>query len=171
MFNRIEWDLDAAELHGEPFKWVIIDGLHNVYLQFPEIEKYRLFWPQLFSALRSRDISVITTHTTFALQEDPDDLAYRLDDQRSEPLRHALVQKTDFQFEVSPFPRSPLFKQLDKHESLKPLVNRNFANVFSVRTLSAIGQPLPQQSLLWSRDKLVLFELPEELRNKTGLVE
>jgi len=171
LFNRIEWELDAAKLHGEPFKWVIIDGLHNVYLQFPEIEKYRLFWPQLFSALRSRDISVITTHTTFVLQEDPDELAYRLDDQRSEPLRHALVQKTDFQFEVSPFTRTPLFKQLDQHKSLKDLAGRNFANIFSVRTLSAIGQPIPQQSLLWSRDKLVLFELPEELRNKTGLVE
>jgi KaiC/GvpD/RAD55 family RecA-like ATPase len=70
LFNRIEWELDAAELHGEPFNTVIIDGLHNVFLQFPEIEEYKLFWPQIYAALRCRPVTIITTHTTFVLQDD-----------------------------------------------------------------------------------------------------
>ncbi len=35
-------------------------------------------------------------------------------------------------------------------------------NIFSVRVLSAIGQPIPRMPFLWSREKLVFFEEPEQ---------
>jgi hypothetical protein len=47
LFNRIEWTLEAAELQGEPFTTVIIDGIHNVFIQFPELENHQLIWPQI----------------------------------------------------------------------------------------------------------------------------
>jgi hypothetical protein len=157
LFNRIEWRLDNAELHGQPYTTVVIDGIHNIYLQFPEIEKHVIFWPQLYSALRTRPVSIVTTHTTFALPSDSIDFQYQVDDKRSEPLRHALVQKTDFRLEINPYREydSGVDTDILRHpELVEP-------NTFSVRVISAINQsiPKPEDVLLWSREKLVLYRL------------
>jgi len=158
LYNKIEWELDGAELNGDPYTCVVIDGIHNVFLQFPEIESYKLFWPQIYNSLRSRAIMTITTHTTLTVPRAIDDgtatvALPQVDDNRSEPLRHALVQKTDFQFEVDPVPRDKApYKNNDALSSL-----------FAVRTLSAIGQAIPEGWILWSREKLVFVEaLPRE---------
>ena len=145
LYNRIEWELNAAELYGDPYTCIIIDGIHNVFLQFPAIENYGLFWPQLYSSLRTRPITMITTHTTLSVPVE-DVNAPRIDDLRSEPLRHALVQKTDFQFEVNPW------------QSSNPVNGDNLVGVFTVKTLAAIGQPLPRGHVLWSREHMILFE-------------
>ncbi|AWM07723.1 RAD55 family ATPase [Bradyrhizobium symbiodeficiens] len=149
LFNRIEWRLQAAELGGVPFSSVIIEGIHNVFLQFPELQLYPLFWPQLFSSLRTRPLTTITTHTNLelsfadhllggsrgsAIAADAAHAVYNIDDERSEPLRHALVQQTDFSFEVTPRGSS--------------------RNIFDVRVKSAIGQSIPQNAMQWSRDAL-----------------
>ncbi|MGO6684607.1 RAD55 family ATPase [Rhizobium leguminosarum] len=147
LFNRIEWQLEAAELDGDPFTTVIIEGIHNVFLQFPEIEKQSLFWPQLYSMLRTRDVSIISTHALLTVFVDSaDDRNLKLDDRRSEALRHALVQKTDYRFEVYPRKRGiPGTRFIEEQ-------------FFIVRTLSAIGQQLPQvEQLYWSRERLVFF--------------
>ncbi len=151
LFNRIEWMLDAADLQGEPFTTVLIDGLHNVFLQFPQIEDYKLFWPQLYAVLRLRPLTIISTHTTFVLQGALAGAEYRLDDQRSEPLRHALVQKTDFRFEIDPYQRSA-----DGY--YERTTSSSTSNIFCIRAISAINQPIPQHELMWSRDHLVMFE-------------
>jgi hypothetical protein len=151
LFNRIEWELDAAELHGRPYTAVIIDGIHNVFLQFPEIEKYSLFWPQLYAALRSRAVTIISTHSTIVLQG-TETRVIHLDDRRSEPLRHALVQKTDFRFEIDPVDPIAIAR--------KGIVGKErLANIFSIRTVSAINQPIPDRDIYWSRENLVLFDL------------
>lgn len=151
LFNRVEWELDAAELQGDPYTSVLIDGLHNVFLQFPEIEEYTLFWPQLYAALRSRPITIISTHTTFVLQGAAEGSNYRLDDQRSEPLRHALVQKTDFRFEIDPY-------LLNEDGIYERAMSASTSNVFCIRAVSAINQPIPDVELMWSREHLLLFE-------------
>lgn len=139
LFNRIEWTIEAAELRGQPFTAIIIDGIHNVYLQFPEIDKYGLLWPQLYASLRTRDLTVITTHTTLMLPGDDAVRSRLLDDSRSEPLRHALIQKTDYRFDVSAGTNA------DERD-------------YEVITKSAINQALPVgPPIRWSREKLVLF--------------
>lgn len=155
LYNRIELELTSAELYGDPYTSVIIDGIHNVFLQFPEIEAYRLLWPQIYNSLRSRAMMIITTHTTLSVPR-----AFQgeigvaplppVDDNRSEPLRHALVQKSDFQFEVDPVP--PNKSPYKDHEGLSSL--------FAVRTMSAIGQPIPNGHVLWSREAFVFVEDP-----------
>jgi hypothetical protein len=159
LYNRIEWELQAAELSGDAYSAVIIDGIHNVFLQFPEIEKYRLFWPQIYSALRSRNITTITTHTTLALPFAGDEGSrHYVDDNRSEPLRHALVQKTDFQFEVDPWLASPFsrrFGELSREQTSA------LSDLFVLKVASAIGQRIPQGFLLWSREDLLLFDPPD----------
>jgi len=142
LFNRIEWTLEAAELQGEPFTTVIIDGIHNVFIQFPELESHQLIWPQMYTLLRSREVSIITTHTTLVLPRGlPHSQDLKIDDDRSEPLRHALVQKTDFQFELAP------------HSEQNSLSDSRY---FELTTLSAIGQPVPPQPLLWDRERMML---------------
>lgn len=139
LFNRIEWTIEAAELRGQPFTAIIIDGIHNVYLQFPEINKYGLLWPQLYASLRTRDLTVITTHTTLMLPGDDIVRSHLLDDSRSEPLRHALIQKTDYRFDISSGYNA------DERD-------------YEVVTKSAINQALPVgPPIRWSREKLVLF--------------
>jgi low affinity Fe/Cu permease len=148
LFNRIEWELEGAELQGRPYTAVIIDGIHNVFLQFPEIENYNLFWPQLYASLRTRAVTIISTHTTFVLQGQDFSDDYRLDDKRSEPLRHALVQKVDFRFEIDP---------VSDEDVTSPFAG-DAANIFAFRTVSAIGQPIPERDIYWSRESLVLFD-------------
>jgi len=63
LYSKIEWALRASLLSGDPFTTIIIDGIHNVFIQFPEIEKQNLFWPQLFSLLRTRSLTAIITQT------------------------------------------------------------------------------------------------------------
>lgn len=161
LFNRVEWELDAAALRGNPYTSIIIDGIHNVFIQFPEIEKYSLLWPQLYNSLRSRPITVITTHTTLMVPDAADlELNVNIDDRRSEPLRHALVQKTDFQFEVDPFLPANAGKQLEVAPLKVDWSSYDLTDLFAVRTLSAIGQPIPSGNVLWSRRRLVLFKNP-----------
>ena len=159
LFNRIEWELDAGELNADPYTCVVIDGIHNVFLQFPEIEKYSLFWPQIYSALRSRKITTITTHTTLALpNQNWQQPATLVDDNRSEPLRHALVQKTDFQFEIDSWMNSPFQPEWDK----LPGEFSALSDLYVVKAISAIGQKIPRDHLLWSREELELYHLPKE---------
>jgi len=143
LLSRIEWDLRAADLMGDPFTSIVVDGIHNVFLQFPEIEKNSIFWPQLISMLRARDITIIMTHTILAVKG-------LVDDNRSDPLRHALVLKTDFRFEVDPVDSDDNSLKEDLREE----------HTFRVETISAIGQPIPnpkRHGLYWSRERLVFF--------------
>lgn len=149
LFNRIMWTLDESELNGDAFTTVVVDGIHNVFIQFPEIELNQLFWPQLFSMLALRNVSTIVTHTLLSLSLDPTGIILRnIDDNRSDPLRHALVQKTDFSFEVDP---------------AQPVLDGSpIANAFSVITQSAIGQSHRTigERAYWHRGLLVLFKTP-----------
>jgi KaiC/GvpD/RAD55 family RecA-like ATPase len=152
LYNRIDWKLEAADLEGDPFTGVIVDGIHNVFIQFPEIERYGLFWPQIFNMLRTREVMTIITHTTLLIPDASDpSRTTRIDDNRSEPLRHALVQKTDFQIEIDPY-----IGEDDQRQS-SFLVSSDVASsikIFSLRTLSAIGQPIPRGRVYWDRESL-----------------
>lgn len=161
LYNRIEWELESAELYGDPYTCVVIDGIHNVYLQFPEIENYTLFWPQIYNSLRSRSVMTITTHTTLSVRRAIEGGSFSpsqpIDNNRSEPLRHALVQKTDFQFEVDPVPAN------------KYPGDEFLSSLFAIRTMSAIGQPIPKGHILWDRESFLLREAP--LSEKQGVAQ
>ncbi len=158
LYSKIEWALRASTLSGDPFTTIVIDGIHNVFLQFPEIEKQNLFWPQLFSLLRTRSLTSIITHTLLSVRLSArDDGLYfgarpdtyrNVDDSRSDPLKHALVLKTDFRIEVDP------------HELTGGPAKISAPHTFRVETHSAIGQAIPDPNnnpIYWSREQLVLF--------------
>ena len=149
LFNRIRWAMEEAELNGDPYTTVILDGLHNVFIQFPDLEKMQMVWPQLYSMLRQRSVTIVTTHTVLmvaAIDGDGQRRKIDIDDFRSDPLRHALVQKTDYSFEVDP---------------VRAINENSDASVeYEVRTLSAIGQPLPDSTrrLCWHREQLFFYD-------------
>jgi hypothetical protein len=149
LFNRVRWLLEEGELSGEPYTTVVIDGLHNVFIQFPHLEKNQVVWPQLYSMLRQTDLMIITTHTVLtysAIANDGKQRQVGIDDYRSDPLRHAVVQKTDFSFEVDPI-------EADQGQSQQFLE-------YELRALSSIEQPLPnrQRRLFWHREELFLYD-------------
>jgi len=68
LMAKMDARLTAADARGLPFTGVLIDGLHNIFVQFPLLEKDGAFWPELYSILRRRRVTVVTTHTKFSLE-------------------------------------------------------------------------------------------------------
>jgi hypothetical protein len=93
----------SAILSGKPYHGVLIDGIHNVFLQFPHLESSEIVWPALFELLRVRGLSVVTTHTHFDLTE-YGTMAHDLQASRRRvaPLLHALVQSSDYVIKIHP---------------------------------------------------------------------
>ncbi|RWX14311.1 hypothetical protein EHI45_13575 [Rhizobium leguminosarum] len=133
--------LDAEQCRGEPYTDIIFDGIHNVFLQFPELEENVIFWPQVYSLMRHYDASMITTNTILVV-DDPESHNGELsvDNRKSEPLRQALVFKTDFYFELN---------------KIKTKVGRAEFEEFAVRVRSAIAQRVPNEPVLWNREAMV----------------
>jgi hypothetical protein len=103
---KVENMLRAAELRGLPYTGVLIDGVHNVFVQFPILQDNNTFWPQLYNLLRKRGIPVVTTHTELDLMfTSPTGHPARLDFEharrRMAPLLSVLISSTDYSFELS----------------------------------------------------------------------
>lgn len=157
LYQRIDAKLTAAEISGVPYTCVILEGIHNVFLQFPEIERYRLFWAQLYSSLRTREVTTITTHATLTLPYQAYGEGGRVDDLRSEPLRQSLVQKTDYQIEVDPIAVSPYIGK-DIRESLNPL---KFSRYFVLKAVSTV-ENTPRGFLVWDRETFQISDPPTD---------
>src|SRR6185295_18392580 len=122
------------------------------------IETYRLFWAQLYSSLRTRQVTTITTHATLALPYQVIGDPARVDDLRSEPLRQSLVQKTDYQIEVDPISVSPYLSR-ETREALDPL---RFSSYCVLKAVSAV-ESTPRGFLIWNRETLELSDPPRVL--------
>jgi hypothetical protein len=57
--------LQQGRLEGRPYTAVMIDGIHNMLLQFPLLEKEPLLWPTLYRLLRAEEVDAISTFTFF----------------------------------------------------------------------------------------------------------
>jgi hypothetical protein len=102
---KIDNRLWAADTRGLPYTGVMIDGTHNVYVQFPALQAETTFWPQLYSEFRRRGINVVTTHTDFELRSaghtGQPSIDFEHARQRAAPLMSALVSAADYTFELS----------------------------------------------------------------------
>lgn len=58
---RVTSQIRRSRLEGRPYTAVILDGLHNLLLQFPLLEADKLIWPTLFSLFRVEGLDTITT--------------------------------------------------------------------------------------------------------------
>lgn len=154
--NMVVSRLEGAAVAGRPFTGVMIDGLHNVFLQYEMLHDSSVVWAMLYSILSRYNISVVSTFTNFSLNDrllaGSDDAGARhpatssIEDQElmqkgMTPFLHALVKATDF--------------YLYLQEEIEPESNKRMY-VLSVRT--AIGQEVPEDFLIWDRQALKFTE-------------
>jgi hypothetical protein len=138
MVGKIARKLDEAELKGKPFTGVLLDGLHNVFLSFPVLQKNEMVWPTLYRMLSIRKQTIVTTHTTFMLDlmehdDTPEEREIHREGQAI--LLHAVVQAADF------------YLSLDRIPERSPRGPDCF-----LRVREFVGnQNLPQGQLLWDR--------------------
>lgn len=97
--------IKSAQLDGISYHGVMIDGLHNVFLQFPKLQENTLFWPVLYETFRIIGLTVVTTHTQFVLRgmertpilsADVETVTHRIG-----PLLQAIVNAADFYINVT----------------------------------------------------------------------
>jgi hypothetical protein len=104
---KVENYLIAAEQRGLPYTGVLIDGIHNVFVQYPMLEYAVTFWPQLYNTLRRQGVTVVTTHTEFELRHSALQSGFPLADfeqaqKKAAPLLSVLVSAADYVFELAP---------------------------------------------------------------------
>lgn len=143
--NKLVMKLDQANLSGEPYTGVMIDGLHNVLLQYPRLQENDIVWAMLYNILGRYPLTVVSTFTNFSVINDnvftaagsqgagsrsPDD---EIMQKGKTPFLHALVKAADFYLVLQE-------QRTDKGAYEYPLVVR-----------SAIGQAIPTQMALWDR--------------------
>ncbi|WP_156824802.1 RAD55 family ATPase [Methylocystis rosea] len=138
--SKVMTKIVSAELQGAKFEGILIDGLHNVFLQFPRLEEAKMLWPTLFEMLRVVGVTVVATHTHFTvhgMEEDPSlQLDVRIANNRIAPLLQALVNSADFYLDVSA-------KQ-----------TKDEAPNYEIRVISAFGQSVSRSEHFWNREKM-----------------
>jgi hypothetical protein len=105
MLRKIVRRLDRLRLYGIPVRGILVDGIHNVYLQFPDIAESPHVWPVLYEIFRLLHVTVVTTHTHFEVGGiDPSEavaIDVRSVNHRIAPLLHVLVGTVDNYIELS----------------------------------------------------------------------
>jgi len=153
LLTKVADNLREAELQGYAFDCVLLDGLHNVFLQFPLLEKNSLLWPMLSEMFRRLGLNVVTTHSHFdvlgmneapLLSADVRSVAHR-----SIPLLQALINSADYYLDVS-----------SAYEKEYVKVRSDRDNLYEVRVATAFGQAVPRSSsAFWDREALQIRDL------------
>lgn len=153
LLTKVADELRSAELQGYPFDSILLDGLHNVFLQFPLLEKSTLIWPMLSEMFRRLGVNVVTTHSHFdvlgmgsapLLSADVMSVAHR-----STPLLQALINSADYYLDVS---------SAYDNEQVKGRSDRD--NLYEVRVATAFGQAVPRSGVaFWDREAMQIKDL------------
>lgn len=151
--SRILQKLDEAILGGEPFTGILLDGLHNVSLQFHKLQESDMVWPTLYSLLAKYKLTIVTTFTNFAIGNEKNRGAIDDDEillKGHKPLLHALVQATDYHFILQP-----------------PSVREGrYEGKYIVTLKSAIRHKLAGEKFVWDRELLSLSQYYQTTQTK-----
>jgi len=149
--NKITRKLDQAILEGHPYSGVLIDGLHNVFLQFIRLQDNDMVWPLLYNILARYDLTVVSTFTNFSMND------RLLDDDPSSKnkiLNQALPDHMLLQKGMAPFLHA-LVKASDFYFFLEQLVLKSGERKYLLSIKGAISQNVPTHLLEWDRQKNV----------------
>jgi KaiC/GvpD/RAD55 family RecA-like ATPase len=141
----------SRKLSGSGYHGILIDGLHNVFLQFPRLQGSPMLWPTLFEIFRILGATVVTTHTLFTIKGmesipqvlvDVDAAMHRVG-----PVLQALVNGADYYLDLS---------ASDRNERGK---------FFAIEVIAALGQGIRTAPYFWDRENSsVVIRLPDERR-------
>ncbi|MDD2306072.1 MAG: ATPase domain-containing protein [Prolixibacteraceae bacterium] len=151
--NKITRELDKACLQGEPYTGILLDGMHNVFLQFKKLQERDMIWPMLYNIFSRYDLTVVTTFTNFRIKESMIDYANpdtTLMQKGQTPFLHALVKAADFYIRVDEcvFINSKS-DALEKH------------NIISAE--NAIKQDYENFKLGWDKHNKYIYSLEDNL--------
>jgi KaiC/GvpD/RAD55 family RecA-like ATPase len=146
--NKVTNKLNSAIISGEPFNGVLIDGLHNVFIQFPLLQEAQSVWPTLQSILARYDVTVINTFTNFSINDKlvDDDKSIRNQVISQSLPDHLLIQKG----------MTPLLSMMVKATDYyiftdQEHINGDIRHFLSIK--GAIDQYIPTEILEWDRNK------------------
>ena len=148
--GRILLEMDRGYLEGNPYTSVLLDGLHNIFLQFPTLQKNHMVWAALYSLLSRHDLTIVTTFTTFVTTHPTHPGQNKEDEeillQGQLPFLHLLVQGADFILRV------------EAHDVV------HHDRKFPVTVEGAIKQRIPVRALTWNADEFTFdgFEVVKE---------
>lgn len=153
LLTKIADKLRGSELQGYPFDSILLDGLHNVFLQFPLLEQSTLIWPMLSEMFRRLGLNVVTTHSHFEvvgmneaplLAADVMSVAHR-----STPLLQALTNSADYYLDIC-----------SAYDDARVKERRDRDNLYEVRVAMAFGQAVPRSVLaFWNREAMQINNL------------
>jgi len=135
--NKVSRYLDTAIQNGEPYTGILLDGIHNVFLQFPLLQERDMVWPMLYNMLLKYKLTIVTTFTTFNIEDEKTSKNYDLFLRGHAPVLHAMVQATDYYLYLEPSPANDVLEY-----------------ILSIK--SAINQKVPNYSIKWDRNSLII---------------
>ncbi|OOQ58275.1 RAD55 family ATPase [Mucilaginibacter pedocola] len=151
--NKITRKIDEATLEGHPFTGILIDGLHNVFLQFVKLQENDMVWPLLYNILARYDLTVVSTFTNFALN---DKLLDNEPQSRNQMVNqspdHLLMQKG-----MAPFLHA-LVKASDYYFFLEQMIFNDGERKYLLSIKGGIGQSVPTNLLEWDRQRSVFIK-------------
>jgi KaiC/GvpD/RAD55 family RecA-like ATPase len=96
---RIAKTLHQGRLEGRRYTSVIVDGIHNILVQFPLLQDEPLLWPTLYRVFRSEGVDAISTFTFFRVPTiSGPSIEMVSDSQRL--FAHLLISNCDYSFVV-----------------------------------------------------------------------
>lgn len=139
-FQKILARIERRALEGTPFQGVIIDGLHNIFLQFPRLQQSKMIWPTLFEYFRILGLTVVVTSTNFDVKGMERgglmQIDVELSMQRVAPLLQALINSSDYYLDIS------------------PEATPNGGVRLPIEVVSALDSSIGMKGYCWDREKL-----------------
>ena len=96
---RIARTLQQGRLEGRRYTSVVVDGIHNILVQFPVLQDEPLLWPTLYRVFRSEGVNAISTFT-FLRVPTMDGPGIEIVDDSQRLFAHLLISNCDYSYIV-----------------------------------------------------------------------
>lgn len=153
--------LEEGRLSGRPYTAAIIDGLHNLALQFPGASESSYLFPILYGTLSRANVTTITTFTTLAINSSEHGLAADANEESvfrlrvHLPLLHTLVQASDYVIEIV---RAAKSDRPGTQQASILQTQSETTGVYLLRVQSAISRDPPSALIGWNRQEMEFTE-------------
>jgi len=149
VYAQVSDRLQSFDIKQSGYTGLIIDGLHNIFVQFPLLEQHPELWSALLNLVRRVGIKTVMTFTDFEVWGASTLSTVDYENVRSKPLLIALSQSIDFGFSMLPANQQGVAEVLRPQQELFPAFND--PGRFFVSAFVANGQAVPSGFLTWDR--------------------
>ncbi|MBK9134368.1 MAG: AAA family ATPase [Betaproteobacteria bacterium] len=157
LHSKMVRKLEEGRLSGRPYTTVIIDGLHNLALQFPGASESNHLFPIIYGTLSRANVMTITTFTTLAINSSEAGFAADATEESifrlrvHLPLLHTLVQASDYVLELFRADRAT-------REAHRLSREETAGAIYLLKVQSAISRDPPPGFLGWGRQDLEFLD-------------